>query len=137
MAAPTRAGGISAVVVVVETLLIYSQPMTVPPSRSGCGGNADELFMPSSCCMAWYDAGGAIPPSASAVYVAASSPSAGPLGPPVAIQVCGGDSGVVVEEGAVAARPVLFAFPFFPRGVSSRCARHTGRPPPGPRAGPQ
>ena len=56
--------------------------------------------MPSSCCMAWYDAGGEIPPSASAVYVAASSPSAGPLGPPVEIQVCGGYNELLMETAS-------------------------------------
>src|SRR2546428_13818657 len=120
MAAPTRAGGISAVVVVVETLLICSQPMTVPPSRSGWGGNADELVTPSSCCMAWYDADGEIPPSGSAVYVAASSPSAVTLDPPVDIQVCGGDSQSLSERASRAAPALVLAVTLLPWELNSR-----------------
>src|SRR5438105_8717675 len=65
IAAPTRAGGIKTVVVVVEVLLICSHPMTVPPARPGRGAELVELSTPSNCPTAWYDAGGEIPPSES------------------------------------------------------------------------
>ena len=56
--------------------------------------------MPSSFCIAWYEARGEIPPSGSVVYVPASSPSAGPEGPPVEIQVCGGYSELLTETAS-------------------------------------
>ena len=56
--------------------------------------------MPSSFCMATYDARGENPPSGSDVYAAASSLSAGPEGPPVEIQVCGGYSELLTETAS-------------------------------------